>query len=96
VSLQYELRALLVGCPGLLSRSNQALAEREHEGRVFQTHGLNARDFSLLTPAWCKRYVNARRQIERALTQSVCEAAANLREQGFILEPSRIALPPVS
>lgn len=90
----YQMRQLLVGSPGLLSRSNQKLAEKEHQERVFFKHGLGFADFQLLPYQWCVRYVNARRHVERELDRLFWDAKHSLGLEMY--RPGNMSLPPVS
>jgi hypothetical protein len=72
---QKDLRAALVGSRGLLNDRNQRIAELEHKEMVCRRHGLEQVDFDLLGEAWCVKFVNARRYIERALSAQFNQAA---------------------
>lgn len=71
-------RASLAGSRGLLSDRAQRVAESEHDKRVFREHGLTSKDLHLMGRAWCVKYVNARRSVERMLVNHSRELAETM------------------
>jgi len=89
-------RLSLVGSPGLLNTKNQVWAEQIHQAQVFQRHGLSEEEVSLMGAAWCVRLVNARRAIERAISEKLVSTAYQLRQAGFMTNLAfPVALPPL-
>lgn len=58
------LRAMLAGTPGLLNRTNQALADSEHAEKTFRNHGITSTERDLMGDKWCTSLVNARCAID--------------------------------
>jgi hypothetical protein len=95
-----KLRDAMIGVaasPGLMRESDaRRTLEALHEPAVFHKHGLGGYDQQLLKREWCIKYVNARRAVERAITEASFKVRHALYQQGFaLIEGSKIELPPV-